>query len=115
MGVTGAQALSAGVLLLNWQMAGMALGGLLWGVLGDKRGRRSILLGSIVLYSIANIANAFVNSVDTYAAARFFVGLGLAGEVGAAMTIAAEVTPKSVRAYGTAGVAAFSTLGAIPG
>jgi putative MFS transporter len=113
LGVTGAQALSAGVLLLNWQMAGMALGGMLWGVLGDKRGRRSILLGSIVLYSIANIANAFVNSVDTYAAARFFVGLGLAGEVGAAMTIAAEVTPKSVRAYGTAGVAAFSTLGAI--
>jgi putative MFS transporter len=103
LGVTGAQALSAGVLLLNWQMAGMALGGMLWGVLGDKRGRRSILLGSIVLYSIANIANAFVNSVDTYAAARFFVGLGLAGEVGAAMTIAAEVTPKFQYTWGDIG------------
>jgi putative MFS transporter len=113
LGVSGAEALSAGVLLLNWQMAGMAVGGMLWGVLGDKRGRRSILLGAIVLYSIANVANAFVSSIETYAAARFFVGIGLAGEVGAAMTIAAEVTPKSVRAYGTAGVAAFSTVGAI--
>lgn len=113
LGVMGADALSAGVLLLNWQMAGMAIGGILWGALGDKRGRRTILLGSIILYSVANIANAFVNSVETYAAARFFVGIGLAGEVGAAMTIAAEVTPKAVRAYGTAGVAAFSTLGAI--
>ena len=112
-GLTGNEALSAGVVLLNWQMAGMALGGILWGTLGDKRGRRSILLGSIVLYSLANVANSFVNSVETYAAARFLIGIGLAGEVGAAMTIAAEVTPKAKRAYGTAAVAAFSTLGAV--
>jgi putative MFS transporter len=113
LGVTGENLLSAGVTLLNWQMAGMALGGLLWGALGDKYGRRSVLLGSILLYSIATVANAFVNSVETYSMARFFTGLGLAGEVGAAMTIAAEVTPRKFRAYGTAGVATFSTLGAI--
>lgn len=113
LGVKGAELLSAGVVLLNWQMAGMALGGVLWGALGDKYGRRSILLGSILLYSIANVANAFVNSVDNYSVARFFAGVGLAGEVGAAMTIAAEVTPRKFRAYGTAGVAFFSTLGAV--
>jgi MFS family permease len=113
LGVKVAELLPAGVVLLNWQMAGMALGGLLWGVLGDKHGRRSVLLGSILLYSIANIANAFVNSVDAYAITRFFAGVGLAGEVGAAMTIAAEVTPRKFRTYGTAGVATFSTLGAV--
>jgi MFS family permease len=113
LGVSGPELLPAGVALLNWQMAGMALGGLLWGPLGDKHGRRSILLGSILLYSIANIANAFVNSFEAYAVTRFFAGIGLAGEVGAAMTIAAEVTPRKFRAYGTAAVATFSTLGAV--
>ena len=113
LGVSQAELLPAGVALLNWQMTGMALGGLIWGALGDKQGRRSVLLGSILLYSAANIANAFVSSVDSYSVARFFTGLGLAGEVGAAMTIAAEVTPRKYRAYGTAAVAAFSTLGAV--
>src|ERR1041384_7708425 len=72
-----------GMALLNWQMGGMLVGGLFWGMLGDRKGRLSVLFGSILLYSLANIANGFVNSIPVYAALRFISGFGLAGELGA--------------------------------
>ena len=113
LGVAPQNSLAAGVLLLNMQMAGMIVGGLLWGILGDKKGRKSVLFGSILLYSLANLANGFVSSVPIYWLLRFLAGVGLAGEVGAAMTIAAEVTPARYRAYGTAAVAGLGVFGAV--
>ena len=113
LGVADADMLDRGVLLLNAQMAGLLLGGILWGVLGDKRGRVSVLFGSIALYSLANLANAFVQDVPTYAVLRFLAGLGLAGELGAAITLVSETLPKETRGYGTAIVASFGLLGAV--
>ena len=113
LGVTHDKLLSTGVMLLNMQLCGMVLGGLLWGIIGDKKGRRAALFGSIFLYSIANLFNAGVNSVEMYALLRFIAGIGLAGEIGAAMTIAAEVTPAKYRAYGTSVVAGMGVFGSI--
>ena len=95
------------------QMAGMLVGGIAWGVLGDRRGRLSVLFGSIVLYSIANIANAFVHDVSTYAALRFIAGVGLAGELGAGITLVSEILPKEIRGYGTTIVASVGVMGAV--
>ncbi|HLE97827.1 MAG TPA: MFS transporter [Candidatus Thermoplasmatota archaeon] len=113
LGVAEADLLRVGVLLLNAQMAGLLVGGLLWGVLGDLRGRRSVLLGSIALYSLATIANAFATSVGAYAALRFIAGVGLAGELGAAVTLVSEILPKETRGYGTAVIAGVGLLGAV--
>ena len=113
IGVAEDQMLSEGLRLLNYQMIGMLIGGILWGVLGDRRGRRSVLFGSILLYSLANIANAFVTNVDAYAILRFIAGVGLAGELGAAITLVAEVMSKESRGYGTAIVAGVGILGAV--
>src|ERR1700722_2815731 len=101
LGLAPEQITTAGAALLNWQMAGMLAGGILWGVLGDKKGRVWVLFGTILLYSLGNIANAFVHSIPAYAAARFFTGLGLAGEIGAGVTLAAELLPKETRGYGS--------------
>jgi predicted MFS family arabinose efflux permease len=95
------------------QMIGMLIGGIIWGILGDKRGRISVLFGSIALYSIANIANAFVTSVPAYAAARFFAGVGLAGELGAAITLVSEILKKESRGYGTTIVASVGLMGSV--
>src|ERR1019366_4465602 len=105
--------LDQGVFLDNMQMGAMLLGGIFWGVLGDKRGRLSVLFGSIVLYSLANIANGFVTSVPQYAAARFFAGLGLAGELGAGITLVSESLPKHARGWGTTIVASVGITGAV--
>jgi MFS transporter, putative metabolite:H+ symporter len=105
--------LEVGVFLLNSQMVGMLIGGVLWGILGDKRGRVSVLFGSIFLYSAANILNAFVTTVPQYATLRFIAGIGLAGELGAAITLVSEVMTKETRGYGTTVVAAFGICGAI--
>lgn len=113
LGVADADLLAMGVKLLNWQMSGLLIGGIVWGILGDKRGRLSVLFGSIVLYSVANIANAFVQTVEQYAALRFIAGIGLAGELGAAITLVAEVLPKEIRGYGTAVVAGVGLSGAV--
>lgn len=113
IGVPDTELLSQGVLLLNMQMGGMLLGGILWGVLGDKHGRLSVLLGSIFLYSIANVANAFVQSVPAYAVLRLVAGVGLAGELGAGITLVSEAMPKESRGYGTMIVATVGILGAI--
>lgn len=104
---------NTGLSLLNWQMAGMLLGGVAWGVLGDKKGRLSVLFGSIILYSLANIANGFVETVDQYKALRFIAGIGLAGELGAGITLVSEIISKENRGYGTTVVASIGILGAV--
>ncbi len=91
------QLLDIGAYLLNCQMAGMLIGGILWGILGDKRGRLSVLFGSIILYSVANILNGTVNTLEMYAFYRFLAGVGLAGELGAGITLVAEVMTKERR------------------
>ncbi len=113
IGIAESDLLSKGVLLINAQMIGMLIGGVLWGILGDKKGRLSVLFGSILLYSLANIANAFINSIEAYVALRFIAGLGLAGELGAAITLVAETLPKEKRGYGTTLVASVGILGAV--
>lgn len=111
--VPASQLLEKGVFLINIQMAGMLIGGILWGIIGDKRGRLAVLFGSITLYSLANIANGFIVSVDQYAVLRFIAGIGLAGELGAGITLVAEILPKAIRGYGTSIVAAVGLLGAV--
>jgi putative MFS transporter len=105
--------LDKGVLLYNCQMVGMMVGGLLWGILADKRGRLSVMFGSIILYSLANLANAFVWDVPSYAVCRFLGGVGLAGELGAAITLVAESLPTEKRGLGTTVVATLGMLGII--
>lgn len=102
-----------GIRLFNWQMGGMLIGGLLWGILGDKKGRIQVLFGSILMYSVANIANAFVTDINTYAAIRFIAGIGLAGELGAGITLVSEVMHKSKRGIGTMIIVSFGALGAV--
>ncbi len=113
IGVPEDQFLDAGVRLLNLQRFGMLVGGILWGVLGDRRGRLSVLFGSILMYSVANLANAMVTSVPMYGALRFIAGIGLAGELGAGITLVAELMHRQSRGYGTTLVASVGILGAI--
>jgi putative MFS transporter len=115
VGVPAAQLLEKGLLLLNVQMVGMLIGGIVWGVVGDKRGRLSVLFGSIILYSLANIANGLVRGVAEYAAVRFIAGFGLAGELGAGITLVSELMSRHTRGYGTAVVAAVGICGAVVG
>jgi MFS family permease len=102
-----------GASILNWQMTGLLIGGILWGVLGDKKGRLSVLFGSIITYSLANIACGFVQDPDVYKILRFIAGVGLAGELGAGITLVSEILPKQLRAIGTSLVAGIGLLGAV--
>lgn len=110
---------TTGTSILNWQMIGLLLGGILWGVLGDKKGRLSVLFGSIITYSLANIACGFLPQIDfmdkglAYMLLRFIAGVGLAGELGAGITLVSETLPKELRAIGTSLVAGFGLLGAV--
>lgn len=104
---------ATGKFLFNMQMLGMLIGGLLWGVLGDKKGRLKVLFGSILMYSIANVVNAFVTDVSTYAVVRFIAGIGLAGELGAGITLVSEMMSKEKRGYGTMVIVTFGALGAV--
>jgi MFS transporter, putative metabolite:H+ symporter len=113
LGIEGDALLTDGVLLLNMQMAGMLIGGVIWGVLGDKRGRISVLFGSIIMYSVANILNGFVMDVPQYAVLRVIAGIGLAGELGAGITLVSEVMSKESRGYGTTIVASVGIMGAV--
>lgn len=113
LGLVGAQITDYGAYILNMQMAGMLLGGILWGILGDKKGRLSVLFGSIAIYSIANILNGFVDSVEQYAFLRFMAGVGLAGELGAGVTLTLELLPKESRGYGVMMIAGLGVTGAI--
>jgi putative MFS transporter len=115
LGVPASELVNRGVSLLNWQMAGMLLGGIFFGVIGDRIGRLAVLFGSILLYSLANIANGFVASFEAYLALRFIAGFGLAGELGGSVTLVAEVLSKERRAYGTALVATIGVMGAVVG
>src|SRR5215213_5200481 len=99
--------------VLSWQMIGLTIGGILWGMLGDKKGRKNVLFGSILLYSLATIANGFVKDVDQYTWLRFIAGLGLAGELGASITLVSEMLPKEKRGIGSAIIATSGVLGQI--
>lgn len=113
MGVLEDQLFDKGEFLLRVQMAGLLVGGLIWGIMGDKRGRLSVLFGSILLYSLANIANGFAATVEQYAVLRFIAGIGLAGELGAGITLVSETLPPHLRGYGTSIVASVGILGAV--
>jgi len=113
LGLDDAAIKAVGVMLINWQMAGLLLGGILWGIIGDTRGRLTVLFGSIITYSLANIANGFVDNVTTYAVLRFIAGIGLAGELGAGVTLVSETMHKDQRGWGTTLVASFGVLGAV--
>ncbi len=113
VGSTEATLLVDSTRVINWQMTGLLLGGIIWGVLADKKGRLSVLFGSIILYSTANFATGFVTTVDQYAWARFIGGLGLAGELGAGITLVSELLPKNKRGVGTSLVAGIGLFGAV--
>jgi MFS family permease len=113
LGITGDAIRNQGEYLISMQMFGMLIGGILWGVLGDKKGRISVLFGSILIYSIANIANGMVTTVDAYAFWRLIAGIGLAGELGAGITLVTESLPKEKRGYGTTIVATVGVSGAV--
>jgi len=113
IGVPESEVLNVGVHLLNMQMTGMLIGGVIWGMLGDRRGRISVLFGSILLYSLANICNSFVHDTHTYALLRFLSGMGLAGELGAAITLVSETLSKETRGYGTTMIASVGVCGAL--
>ncbi|HSZ71618.1 MAG TPA: MFS transporter [Cytophagaceae bacterium] len=111
--LTDVQVLEKFQFLLNVQMLGMLVGGIFWGILGDKKGRLSVLFGSIFVYSIANVANAFVTDMNGYVVCRFIAGLGLAGELGAGITLVSESMDKRYRGYGTMLVASIGVTGAV--
>lgn len=113
LGLDDADIRDKGLHIINMQMIGLLLGGIFWGVLGDKKGRLSVLFGSILLYSVANVANGFVQTVEQYAWARFVAGLGLAGELGAGITLVSEILPKEKRGIGTSLVAGVGLSGAV--
>lgn len=113
MGLNEEQLSVQGATILNWQMTGLLLGGILWGVLGDKKGRLSVLFGSILTYSLANLACGFVQTPEQYMILRFVAGIGLAGELGAGITLVSEILPKNLRAIGTSLVAGVGLCGAV--
>ena len=113
LGLTPAEVLTQGEFIISIQMIGLMLGGILWGVIGDKKGRLSVLFGSILLYSLANIANGMVQTVEQYAWLRFIAGVGLAGELGAGITLVSEMLSKEKRGIGTSMVAGIGLTGAV--
>lgn len=115
LGVSADRLVTEGFSILNWQMVGMLLGGILFGVLGDRKGRLQILFGSITLYSLATFANGFVQDLTTYKVLRLVAGIGLAGELGAGITLVAEILPAKLRGYGTMIVASVGVSGAVAG
>ncbi|HEV8504158.1 MAG TPA: MFS transporter [Chitinophagaceae bacterium] len=113
LGLNDAQIAKQGLFIINIQMIGLLVGGIIWGILGDKKGRLKVLYASIILYSIGNIANGFVQTVDQYALVRFITGIGLAGELGAGITLVSELLPKEKRGIGTSVVAGIGLTGAV--
>lgn len=113
LGVPEGQLLSEGLFLQNVQMVGLIVGGVMWGVIADRRGRLSVLFASIITYSLANIANGFVQDIPQYAVARFVAGVGLAGELGAGITLVSELMDKTARGWGTTIVATIGISGGV--
>lgn len=105
--------IAASTRIINWQMVGLLIGGIVWGIMGDKKGRLSVLFGSILLYSVANFLTGYIQNVDQYAYARFAAGIGLAGELGAGITLVSELLPKAKRGIGTSLVAGIGLFGAV--
>lgn len=105
--------IAASTKIINWQMLGLLIGGILWGIMGDKRGRLSVLFGSIMLYSVANFLTGYVTTLGQYSTARFVAGIGLAGELGAGITLVSELLPKNKRGIGTSLVAGIGLFGAV--
>jgi len=115
LGYSGAELTQKGINLLNLQMLGMLIGGIVWGILGDKKGRLSVLFGTILLYSLANLANGMITNIEQYYALRFIAGFGLAGELGIGITLIAEVMKKEHRGIGTTIVSGIGIAGAVVG
>jgi putative MFS transporter len=113
LGLSEEMVLTSGEFIISIQMVGLLIGGIVWGVMGDKKGRLSVLFGSILLYSLANIANGMVHTVNQYALMRFIAGVGLAGELGAGITLVSELLPKENRGLGTSMVAGWGLTGAV--
>ena len=113
LGLNETQIADEGLKIINIQMIGLLIGGILWGILGDKLGRMKVLFASIILYSLGNIANGFVETVNQYAAIRFISGIGLAGELGASITLVTEILSKEKRGLGTSVVAGIGLTGAV--
>ena len=113
LGVATDQMKNKGETVIIWQMLGLVIGGLIWGVLGDKKGRKSVLFGSILLYSLATIANGFVTDIEQYTWLRFIAGLGLAGELGASITLTSEILPKEKRGIAATIIACSGVMGTI--
>src|SRR5829696_735092 len=105
LGVAESAMKNIGESIISWQMIGLTIGGIVWGILGDKKGRKSVLFGSILLYSLATIANGFVTDIDQYTWLRFIAGLGLAGELGASITLTGELLAKEKRGLGASIIA----------
>jgi putative MFS transporter len=115
LGYEGVELTQKGIYLLNLQMLGMLIGGIVWGILGDKKGRLSVLFGTILLYSVANIANGMISNIEQYYVLRFIAGFGLAGELGIGITLIAEVMKKEHRGIGTTIVSGIGIAGAVVG
>ena len=113
LGVAKDEMKNIGENIISWQMVGLTIGGIAWGILGDKKGRKSVLFGSILLYSLATIANGFITNVDQYTWIRFIAGLGLAGELGASITLTSELLPKEKRGIAAALIASSGVMGTI--
>lgn len=113
IGVTDAGMIAASAKIIDLQMVGLLIGGVVWGIMGDRKGRLSVLFGSIMLYSVANFLTGYVQTVDQYAWARFAAGIGLAGELGAGITLVSELLPKEKRGIGTSLVAGVGLFGAV--
>ncbi len=113
LGLTDEEMRNVGLRIANFQMTGLLIGGILWGMLGDKRGRLSVLFGSILLYSVANIVNGFVQTPEQYAWCRFIAGIGLAGELGAGITLVSELISREKRGVATSFVAGIGLTGAV--
>lgn len=113
LGLSEDAILTKGEFIVSIQLIGMVVGGVLWGIIGDKFGRLKVLFGSILLYSVANIANGFVQDVNTYMIIRFIAGVGLAGELGAGITLTSEILPKEKRGLAGTIIATCGVLGGI--
>ncbi len=113
LGLAGDEVIKTGLHIMSVQMFGLLAGGIIWGVMGDKKGRLSVLFGSIILYSLANIVNGFVHTVPQYNICRFIAGIGLAGELGAGITLVSELVSKEKRGVATSMVAGIGLTGAI--
>lgn len=113
LGLTPEQVLTDGELIISIQMSGLLVGGIMWGIIGDKKGRLKVLFASILMYSVANILNGMVTTIPQYIVLRFIAGVGLAGELGAGITLVSEILPKEKRGLASAMIASFGILGAV--